>query len=131
MDVTVIIAGIGLAALALPLVMRWRLKAHWRLDPVTARRLKRAWQEAQDHTDHRLRVLEAEKTFDILLNAWRLEGTFAKKLKQAAWRIPEADAIWSAHRLRNRIAHEPGIRVSPQEAERALAAYGRVITRYI
>ncbi len=131
MDATMIIVGVGLIALAIPLLMWWRMRAHTRLDPATARRLRRAWQDAQRHVDHRLQVLEAEKTFDILLDAWRLQGTFAQKLKQAAWRIPEADAVWSAHRLRNRIAHEPGIQVSPKEAERALSAYGRVIMRYV
>lgn len=123
--------GVAIVVLALPLLVRWRLKSHWHLDPLVARRLKRTWQDVQRQSDPHLQVLEAEKAFEVLLGAWKLQGTFAEKLKQASWRIPEADAVWSAHRLRNRIAHEPGIRVAPDEAQRAISAYERVITRYL
>ena len=60
---------------------------------------------------------------DNLLGALGYQGSFADKLKKAGPRFQNLDALWSAHKLRNRIAHEVGIHVQPKEAERALRAF--------
>ena len=77
------------------------------------------------------RVLETEKVLDGILNSLGYEGSLADKLRRGGARLPDIEAIWAAHKLRNRIAHEPGITVTEKEAQLAVGAFARVIRRFI
>jgi transposase len=44
-----------------------------------------------------------------------------ERMKNSTW--SNADAVWQAHKLRNRIAHESDVTVSYDDARRALAGF--------
>ena len=95
------------------------------------KRLQTNWQNVQNLNDNAMKVLEADKVFDALLAALGYQGSFADKLKKAGPRFSNTQALWDAHKLRNRIAHETGIAVSDHEASKALASFKKALDAFI
>ena len=65
---------------------------------------------------------------DQLLGSLGYRGSFGEKLTAAGPRLRDVEALWRAHKLRNRLAHEPGVRIAEKEAQRAVreAVVGKV-----
>jgi hypothetical protein len=53
--------------------------------------------------------------------------TMADRMKQMRGKWSNADAVWRAHKLRNRIAHEADVNVGYDDARRALAAFKQAL----
>ncbi|PIR69669.1 MAG: hypothetical protein COU47_02065 [Candidatus Niyogibacteria bacterium CG10_big_fil_rev_8_21_14_0_10_46_36] len=70
-------------------------------------------------SDWKLAVIEADSIMDDLLKRMGYEGiTMGDRLKQIEPSDFESlQAVWKAHKLRNRIAHEPETAVTKSEAE--------------
>lgn len=69
-------------------------------------------------------ILEADKLLDMALRESGYRGeTMGERMKAAnsVWSKP--DHVWSAHKIRNRIAHETDVKVSYDLAVRSLAAF--------
>src|SRR3989338_6676133 len=82
-------------------------------------RLLHQWAAVMDIPDLHRRVLEGDKILESALGTLGFGGTMADKLKKAGPRLPSIEAVWSGHKLRNRIAHEPGMQVNASEAGNA------------
>ncbi|PIR53437.1 hypothetical protein COU76_01315 [Candidatus Peregrinibacteria bacterium CG10_big_fil_rev_8_21_14_0_10_49_10] len=89
------------------------------------KKLLAQWKSLEQIQDDLRRVLEADSILDSALGASGYSGSLAEKLKKAGPRFSDLNAVWAAHKLRNRIAHEPGMRVSKQESDRAVTALRR------
>lgn len=77
-----------------------------------------------EESSYHLAVLNADKLFDHALKEKGFPGkVMADRLKNAQDRLNNKDSVWSAHKLRNKIAHEPEITVSYEDARQALAAF--------
>ena len=100
------------------------------LSEATKKRILKLWDDALARRNPNTRVLEAEKVVDLLLKELGHTGSFGDNLKAIGTSLPNEQAVWSAHKLRNRIAHEAGIEVTEREAKIAAKAFGRVITKY-
>lgn len=71
-------------------------------------------------------VLNADKLLDQALQEKGVSGTtMGERMKQTKW--SNANNVWSAHKLRNRIAHEPDVRLDYDGARRALAAFKQAL----
>ena len=73
-------------------------------------------------------IIQADKLLDQALRESGSKGqTMAERMKtrQAAW--SNANAVWSAHKLRNRIAHEEHVNLSDDAVRRALASFKRAL----
>lgn len=69
-------------------------------------------------------VLNADKLFDNALKERGYRGdTMGERLKRATKGLKNPDAIWAAHKLRNRIAHEDKVNVSKGQALKAVAIF--------
>jgi len=69
-----------------------------------------------------LAVIDADKLFDEALKKRSYRGkTMGERLVAAQHEISDNDAVWYAHKLRNRLVHEPTIRLRKNEAKNALA----------
>jgi hypothetical protein len=67
-------------------------------------------------------VLNADKLLDQALQEKGVPGTtMGERMKQTKW--SNANVVWTAHKLRNQIAHEPDVRLDYDGARRALAAF--------
>lgn len=71
-----------------------------------------------------LAVIDADKLLDEALRKHHFKGkTMGERLVSAQRTISDNDAVWYAHKLRNRLVHEPNIRLKKKEAQTALAGF--------
>lgn len=70
-----------------------------------------------------LAVFEADKLLDHALKDRGYPGqTMGDRLKNARGSFMNNDAIWQAHKLRNRLAHEQNVQLNPIAVDQALRA---------
>lgn len=65
-------------------------------------------------------IIEAHKLLDHILKKKGFEGTVAEKLQKAESMIKNPEAVWSVHKMRNKIAHEIDYKVQKDHAQKAL-----------
>jgi hypothetical protein len=66
-------------------------------------------------------VIDADKLLDEALKKSHFSGkTMGERLVSAQRSLSDNDAIWYAHKLRNRLVHEPQVKIKKKEAQNAL-----------
>jgi len=71
-----------------------------------------------------LSVLNADKLVDQALKKRGIKGkTMGERMKNSNSTFKDINGFWSAHKLRNRIAHEPDASVTYNEARLALVSF--------
>jgi hypothetical protein len=71
---------------------------------------------------YHLAILNADKLLDQALKQRNTKGaTMGERMKATSW--SNANVVWEAHKLRNKIAHEPDVVVDYNGARRALAGF--------
>lgn len=85
--------------------------------------------DGQDHPAQK--VLEADKVLHSVFRELGHKGTMGDCLKKYGHKLPNLDAVWRAHKLRNKIAHDPGIQVSEKDAARAVQAFRRAVYSFL
>jgi hypothetical protein len=71
-----------------------------------------------------LAIIDADKLLDEALRRHHFKGkTMGERLVSAQRIISDNDAVWYAHKLRNRLVHEPNVRLKKREAQTALAGF--------
>jgi hypothetical protein len=71
-----------------------------------------------------LAVIDADKLLDEALKKHHFKGkTMGERLVAAQRSLSDNDAVWYAHKLRNRLVHEPNVRLKKREAQAALAGF--------
>jgi len=71
-----------------------------------------------------LAVIDADKLLDEALKKRHLRGkTMGERLVSAQRLLSDNDAVWYAHKLRNRLVHEPSINLKKREARDALEGF--------
>jgi len=68
------------------------------------------------------KVLEADKVLHEALKSLGVQGSMGELLRRHGSKLPNEQPVWNAHKLRNRIAHEPMISISQRQADQAVAA---------
>ena len=103
-------------------------------EDLVLREIRKRWQEAKADLDLgeaaglQLHTLNLDAAIDSLLRQRGFEGqTMKDRLDDAARSgATRVDTLMKAHRIRNRIAHDPGS-VSPKELREAVEWYGVVL----
>lgn len=73
-------------------------------------------------------VLNADKLLDQALQEKGVQGaTMAERMKRLQAKWTHANNVWTAHKLRNQIAHEPDVRLDYDGARRALSAFKQAL----
>jgi len=89
-----------------------RHKPHTHIVSLNEEQIKERWtsiEEAAAGGEHSLRhaISEADKLLDQVLRQRGFAGdTMAERLKKAENRFADKEAVWSAHKLRNALAHD-------------------------
>lgn len=66
-------------------------------------------------------VIDADKLLDEALKKSHFSGkTMGERLVSAQRSLSDNDSIWYAHKLRNRLVHEPQVKIKKKEAQNAL-----------
>lgn len=77
---------------------------------------------------YQLAILQADKLVDAALRDRGMRGqTMGERMKSAQNIWKNADHIWGAHKIRNRIAHEPDAHITHEIASRSLVAYKQAL----
>lgn len=77
-----------------------------------------------DSGSQQLAVLHADKLLDKALKATGFKGdTMGERMSAASRVFSRREAIWAAHKLRNRVAHEETVSLNVALTRRALASY--------
>lgn len=71
-----------------------------------------------------LAIINSDKLLDHALKERGVRGSnMAQRMKNAKNIFRNNNAIWAAHKLRNKIAHENDVKVQPKTCKQALTAY--------
>ena len=129
MDITVIIilAVIGIAILFAFFVM---IKSSRKgLTEAQQKYVKKHWNQIIDevHNNPNLSIMEADKLLGYALKARGVEGSVGEQLKAAPSLFSDLNAVWTAHKLRNQIAHEIGMKISPAQAKSNLSIFKKAL----
>ena len=69
-------------------------------------------------------ILNADKLLDAALKELGYRGqTMGDRMKSAKVAFSNNNSLWSAHKLRNRIAHETDVKIGYTATRRALASF--------
>lgn len=81
-----------------------------------------------DDQANAMAVLSADKLLDHSLKDLGFPGlTMAERLKAVNRKLSDKPAVWQAHKLRNRVAHEIDMRVTYDKARWALSVYKKAL----
>lgn len=89
--------------------------------------VRRQWRLVGAGTQPKHDILEADKLLDFVLGRLGYTGSLGEKLQQAGPRFAGLDAVWAAHKLRNRLAHEIGFTPTATETRQALQSFARAL----
>ena len=77
---------------------------------------------------YQMAILNADKLLDNALKESKYSGnTMGERLKSADAAFSNVNAVWAAHKLRNRIAHEPDVTIRYDTARRAMTAFKQAL----
>lgn len=109
------------------LFVAWRRRRRrgdlFRADEISVIRARFDELEKRVHWDPRYCILQGDMLLETLLHAMGYHGALGEMLKRASRKFSNGEALWRAHKLRNRIAHELEVPVSVADARKALRAY--------
>ena len=81
-----------------------------------------------DTGSYQLAILNADKLLDSAIKESKYGGdTMGERMKSADKAFSNVNAVWAAHKLRNRIAHEPDVTIRYDTARRAMAAFKQAL----
>ena len=102
---------------------------HLNVDDYRVRYLKIENQLKKDEiSSYSLSVLNADNLVDRALRERGFKGqTMGERLKNATSSLSDCNCTWTAHKLRNRIAHEPDSNVTYDEARYAVACFKKTL----
>ncbi len=102
--------------------------------PLDMDKYRKKWLEIErqlsreDVRSYQMTVIEADKLLDCALKECGTKGeTMGARLKEKKTAWTNANAVWSAHKLRNQIVHESDFRLNYDDARRALAGFKRAL----
>lgn len=75
-----------------------------------------------------LAVIDADKLLDECLKKRHFKGkTMGERLVAAQRELSDNDAVWYAHKMRNRLVHEANISIKKSEAQNALGGFRQAL----
>lgn len=86
------------------------------------------WQDItvmyKDEKTRAMSIVHADKLLDESLKCLAYKGsTMGERLISAKAKLKHRDEIWKAHKLRNKIVHEPKFKLKEEQAKEALKGY--------
>lgn len=84
--------------------------------------------DLRDPATMQLAIVKADALLDQAMRESQVPGsTMAERMKYRQGLWSSADAVWSAHKLRNRIAHESNIHINTKTYRAAMQGFRRAL----
>jgi hypothetical protein len=84
--------------------------------------------KADEANSFQMCILNADKLLDQALQEKGVAGsTMGERMKNLQAKWSNANNVWTAHKLRNQIAHETDVRIDYLSARRALASFKQAL----
>lgn len=85
--------------------------------------------EAKDEANLKLAVIEADGLVDFLLKRIGYKGeTMFERLKSIKpAQLKSLDGLWQAHKVRNRVVHEPNFKINLNQTEEVIENFKKVL----
>jgi hypothetical protein len=81
-----------------------------------------------NEASYHMAILNGDKLVDQALRDKGFRGaTMGDRMKSGKDRLPHRNHLWDAHKLRNKIAHEPEVRIGYDQSRRALSAFKQTL----
>lgn len=128
--IVLLFAAVIIIGLVLMAVMGLGRKSSKSLDKAV---FKKAWDEIEnsisdDNKTLQFAIIQADKLLDRALKEGGYAGTtMAERMTSASRIFSQRESVWTAHKLRNRIAHEHTAKINPQWAKKALQSFKRAL----
>lgn len=129
---TVAIVGLGfIVIVALAVAFRGVMKAMTRpeMHGLDRKKVIELWAEIIKTSEQglmgaKLAVIEGDRLVDGAMRSMMIPGeTMGERLKAARYKYPNIERVWSAHKLRNQLSHDPTFQISLRQAKGALADF--------
>lgn len=134
--VILVFAGVAFGTVMLVIGNIKRFFASRSFDGHDLAEMRRRWAEIErmaagdGEVSRKVAVMEADKLLDHALKSLSMPGTtLGERLKFAQYKYPELRDVWSAHRVRNQLAHEASYHLDAGVAKRAIASFGKALKR--
>lgn len=85
--------------------------------------IRNSWKDIIRQKDKRHAVMDADKLLDHTLTQMGLKGSLGAKLKKAPGLFKDINGVWSAHKVRNNIAHQMNYQVSEKVYKYSMLAF--------
>ena len=85
--------------------------------------IQSVWKEIIRQKDMKHAILDADKLLDHALYLYGYKGNLGNKLKKAESRFRHINHVWSAHKIRNNIAHQINYNVDEKTYRTAMLAF--------
>lgn len=92
------------------------------LPPAVKQKYLAHWKNIKD-MEGRQGVIEADKLLDDLMARRGYKGTLGEKLKKAGPSFTDLNGVWAAHKMRNRLAHELGVKITDNDVKLAMKQF--------
>lgn len=116
----------GLVALITWLVRRQKTK------PLNIDKYTERWKSAQRHCSNKetwpLAIIDTDKILDDVLKSRRYKGkSMGERLMAAQRDLSNNDGVWFAHKLRNKLVHEEGVKLNEKKVRDALMGFRQAL----
>src|SRR5687768_5138163 len=90
------------------------------------------WRELQKLLKNKdtwpLAIINADSLLDDAMKRLKISGkTMGERLVSAERLLTDNDAVWHAHKLRNKLVHEEPVKLSEQDVKNALIGFGQAL----
>lgn len=130
LPIVLLFAAVIVVGLVLMAVMGMGRNRSKKLDVAT---FQKAWDDIEssitsDNNTFQFAIIQADKLLDKALKESGYAGTtMAERMTSASRAFSQREAVWTAHKLRNRIAHEHTAKINPIWAKKALQSFKRAL----
>lgn len=124
--IAVVLLFIGLVGLTFFVVKKRNSK------PLDIAKFTNRWKAAQKHCSKKetwpLAIIDTDKILDDALKSRHYRGkSMGARLMAAQHDLTNNDAVWCAHKLRNKLVHEEGIKLSEKTVRDALCGFRQAL----
>lgn len=89
---------------------------------------QKKWQSIEASALSSLSIIQADSLVDEALRVAGVKGnTMGERLNNSTGILRDINGAWSAHKLRNRVAHESSIKVADKDVARALSQFKKAL----